>query len=74
VYSHPGHRSTSIPEDKTSFLPIVVANIISKSEAGIFGTAPVNMLFDFNVRKLVPVFRIFLLPYLKISYSQAHLV
>jgi hypothetical protein len=43
VYSHPGHRSTSFPEDKTSFLPIVVANIILKSEAGIFGSAAVSM-------------------------------
>jgi hypothetical protein len=44
VLSHPGHRSTSIPEDKASFLPIVVANIIPKSEAGIFGSAAVSLL------------------------------
>jgi hypothetical protein len=40
-HSHPGHRSTSIPEDKISFLPIVVANITSTSEAGILGSTAI---------------------------------
>jgi hypothetical protein len=39
VYSHHGRRSTSIPEGKISSLPIVVAVINSKPEAGIFGSA-----------------------------------
>jgi hypothetical protein len=39
MHSHPGHRSTSIPEGKISSLPIVVAIITSKPEAGIFRSA-----------------------------------
>jgi hypothetical protein len=48
VYSHPGHQSTSIPEGKISSLPIVVAIITSKPEAGIFGSSIMGIAGTFS--------------------------